>query len=118
MAVLVSALVRLSFNVEIDPASGWVTVGRTKGLHGFTGRPLVVRGIFPELNALEPRLATERPTVADGHKDLVASAAGDKAQREVSPRLGTAHGGGVNVERHGRHGERRAGGNGRAVQVT
>ena len=90
MAMLVSALVGLSFDVEIDPAGGGVAVGGAKCLHGFPSRPVVAGGGFIELNAFEPRPAAKRATIADGEKYLVARAAGDKSQGEVSPRLGAA----------------------------
>ena len=55
--MLVSALVRLAFDVEVDPAGGGIAVGRAEGLHGFARGPSVLRADFVEADAFEPRRA-------------------------------------------------------------
>ena len=55
VSMLIAALVRLAFDVEIDPAGGGITVGGAERLHGLARGPGVARADFVETDAFEPR---------------------------------------------------------------
>ncbi len=116
--MLVAALVRLAFDVQVDPTGGGVAVGGTEGLDGFAGGPGIGDGGLIERDAFEPRLALERAAIGDGEEDGVLRAGGGELEGEAGPGVGAGDGFGVDVEGHGRHGEGGAGGDGRAVGVA
>src|SRR5215469_2263273 len=118
MAVLIATLVRLAFDVEVDPTGCGIAIGGTEGLNGLTNRPLVVGRDWVQLYALEPSLPSKCAAAADGEKDLIPLTAGYESERQVRPRLCATERFRVDIEGHRCHGERGAGGNRRAVEVV
>ena len=102
--------------MQVDPAGRGITIGGAERLHGFARGPGVVRAGFVEADAFEPGLAVERAAVADGQQIWSCARLAMNLQREAGPRLRAAERGGVDVERHGRHRERGAGGDRRAIE--
>ncbi len=118
MAVLVAALVGLAFDVEINPSSSWIAVGRAKRCHRGTRRPIVFRRNFIDANARKPSLTVECTTLAGCEQDAVLGASGGEAQMDASPVVRATDGFRSHIERHGCHGKRGADGDGRAIQVA
>ena len=64
MAVLVAALVRLAFDVEINPSSRGIAIGRTKRCHRGARRPIVFGRNFIDADARKPSLPVESSALA------------------------------------------------------
>src|SRR5215472_5889220 len=109
MAVLIATLVRLAFDVEVDPTGCGIAIGGTEGLNGLTNRPLVVGRDWVQLYALEPSLPAKCAAAAHGEKDLISLTAGYKLERYVCKGTGTTERFRVDIEGHRCHGERGAG---------
>ncbi|MGA8234360.1 MAG: hypothetical protein WB795_22985 [Candidatus Acidiferrales bacterium] len=118
MAVLVSALEGLAFDVQIDPTGGRIPVGRAEGLHRLSNRPLVAGGDCVQLYALEPSLATKCAAAADGEQYLVSFTRGNESKRQVRPWLRATDRFRMDIEGHRCHRECRAGSNWRAIEIA
>ena len=116
--MLVAALVRLAFDVQVDPTGGGVAVGGSEGLDGVAGGPGIGDGGLIERDAFEPCLAFEGAAGGDGEEDGVLRTGGGELEGEAGPRVCAGDGFGVDVEGHRRHRESGAGGDGRAVGVA
>src|SRR5579871_367670 len=118
MAVLVSALVRLAFDVEINPSRGRIPIGGPEGRNSLSNRPLILGRNCIELYAFEPSFATECTAAADCKQYLVQRTAGSKSERQVRPRLRATERFRMYIEGHRCHCERRPGSNWRAVEIS
>ncbi len=64
VAVLITAVVRLAFNMKIDPSGRGIAIGRAESLYGFARGPLVLRRHFVQAHAFEPGLPAQRSAAA------------------------------------------------------
>jgi hypothetical protein len=92
-AVLVAALVRVPFDVEVDPSADRITIGRAVGCDGGRRGPRVianagwaeVRRRFVQRDARKPGFAIECTAVGDGEHDVIPRARGDEAEMQAGP---------------------------------
>ena len=115
--MLVSAFVRLAFDVQINPAAIRVAISRSVAAHSFGRGPCALVRNLVDADPFKPRLSFERSAEARRQHDVVLCACCDETQREARPVVRPPNGTGMNVERHGCHCERRTGGNGREIQI-
>ena len=78
IAVLVAALIRLAFDVQIDPAGRGIPVRRAERAYGCRGRVAGGRG-FIQGDAREPRLSRKCAAIAHGQQNAIFRAAGHEA---------------------------------------
>ena len=83
--MLITAIVRLAFDVQINPASGRVAVRRTESLYRILRRPAVGGRSFVDGHAFEPRFTFERPAAARSEQYLILRFRRDKTQRQFRP---------------------------------
>jgi hypothetical protein len=117
IAVLIAALIRLTFDMQIDPSGGGIAIGGSKRSHRLARRPISVCGDFIDIHTFEPCFALQRATLSGGNQDVVVRARCHKAQREPSPIVCAAERRRVHIEGHRFHGERGTRGNRRALQI-
>ncbi len=118
MPVLIAALVRLAFHVEVDPSADRVAIGRTiSGDSGGSGPWLRARRLVHR-NSGKPRLSGECSAVSDREHDAVLRARGGESQMDLGPIARAGQRFRLDVEWQGRHAERGAGRDGRTVQVA
>ena len=79
-AVLIAALVRLPFDMQIDPAGRRIAVCRAERLHGIAGGPTVGGRRLVEADAFKPGFPRERAAAACGQQDLVPRAGRHETQ--------------------------------------
>ncbi len=122
--MLVAALVWFAFDVEIDPSADRIAIRwavrcdggrRGPGIGG--GEADVGRGLI-DADARKPGFAVECSAVGDGEHEVVLGARGGEAEMHAGPIARAGDRFRLHIERHGSHGERGAGGDGRAVEIA
>ncbi len=116
--MLVAALIRLTFYMDVNPAAIGIAVSGAIRHQTRLGRPRGGGFGFFEVNIRKPSLAVERPAGANAHHDVVLRSGGGESEADRSPIVGAGDGCGMHVKGHRGHGESGADGDGGAPGIA
>src|SRR2546429_628087 len=108
MTMLVAALIRLAFDVQINPATGGIAIRRSKRCYRGASRPVVFRRSFIDTDARKPGLAVESSAIANSEQNVILRACRGESKMDAGPIVRASDRFRMQIERHGRHGQRGA----------